>query len=94
MGMLRIVEKGTNYNKEIDFPTFYMNDFSVLGVVVNTLDKAVTTLQDKGFILQQEKGSTWISFADKQQLDTILRELTAGQIQYTLSDLVSCTYQG
>lgn len=94
MGMLRIVEKGTDCNTAIDFPTFYMNDFSVLGVVVNTLDKAVTILQDKGFILEQEKGATWISFTDRQQLDGIFRELTAGQIQYTFSDLVSCTYQG
>lgn len=94
MGMLRIVEKGTTYNRAIDFPTFYMNDFSVLGVVVNTLEKTVITLQNKGFVLQEEKGATWISFTDKQQLDTIFKELTAGEVQYTLSDLVSCTYQG
>ena len=94
MGMLRIVEKGSDFNQVITFPDFYMNDFSVLGLVVSELPKAVNTLQDKGVALQQEQEATWISFSDKQQLDTILRELTAGEITYTLSDLVSCTYQG
>lgn len=92
--MLRIVEKGTDFNKAITFPDFYMNDFSVLGLVVNELPEAMSALQDKGVILQKEEEATWISFADKQQLDTILRELTAGQITYSLSDLVSCAYQG
>ncbi|MBM9512064.1 hypothetical protein [Desulfogranum marinum] len=94
MGMLRIVEKGSDFNKVISFPHFYMNDFSVLGLVVSELPKAVDALQDKGILVQQEQETTWISFVDKQQLDTILGELTAGQIRYTLSDLVSCTYQG
>ncbi|PIE60207.1 MAG: hypothetical protein CSA32_00065 [Desulfobulbus propionicus] len=95
MGMLQLVEKGTNTAEKVALPSFYMNDFSVLGVVVNQLDRAVAALKKKGFLLQSDElGATWIHFNGKDSLQGMLESLKEEEISYTFSDVVSCAYQG
>lgn len=94
MGMLRLVEQGDDYARHIMFPDFYMNDFSVMGIVVEKLDKAVDVLAQKGVSAEEEQGGMWVSFQDNKEMRAILAALASNQIAYSVSDLVSCAYQG
>ncbi len=94
MGILRIVEQGDNYASHITFPAFYMNDFSVMGIVVSELDGAIDALAKKGFTTKEESGEVWVSFNDNKEMRSVLSELSTSKINYTISDLVSCAYQG
>ena len=77
-----------------DWPLFYMNDFSRLGVVVAQLGQAVTVLNQSGFhLLDTEHGCAVIT-ENREQVSRILEELAVHQVEFELADLVSCVYQG
>ncbi|WP_028579278.1 hypothetical protein [Desulfogranum japonicum] len=94
MGTLRIVEKGSRGGRDIDFPAFYMNDFSVLGLVVDGLERTFDVLSEKGVSVERKKDSLLIALEKKDRVEQVLEVLSAQNIRYTLSDLVSCAYQG
>lgn len=94
MGMLRLVEQGDHYAQYINFPDFYMNDFSVMGIVVGKLDEAMEVLMEKGITAEEEKDGMWVFFQDNGEMRAILAALASNHIEYSVSDLVSCAYQG
>lgn len=94
MGMLRMVEKGGNYAQHLDLPAFYMNDFSVIGLVVGGLQQATDVLAKNGIAVEQSDAATVVTFHDEEEMHAILSALSTEQVDYSLSDLVSCAYQG
>ncbi|WP_028584090.1 hypothetical protein [Desulfogranum mediterraneum] len=94
MGSIRIVENRCANIGQAEFPTFYMNDFSVLGIVVHQLEQAVSVLRERGYLVREERGLNRVTFKDNQQLQQILAELAGRKVEYSLSDLVGCAYQG
>ncbi len=92
MGLLPIMEKGKPMAGHADWPLFYMNDFSKLGLVVTELAQASAVLEaggyrvfDNGRVLQVD---------DAGQLGAVFAVLSEHQVAYELADLISCVYQG
>lgn len=94
MGSLTIVEKGTPSDGIINWPLFYMNDFSVLGLIVDNLATVSKLLEADGYNLDQKASSAHVNFENIGQYKNILYLLQQHRIDFTLSDLAGCAYQG
>ncbi len=94
MGTLNIVEKGGKGTRDIDFPAHYMNDFSVLGLVVDGLEKTCDALLERGVSVEKKTDSLQVVLGKTDRIEKVLEILSAGKIDYSMSDLVSCAYQG
>ena len=92
MGLLPIMEKGKPVACHADWPLFYMNDFSKLGLVVTQLSQAVAVLEASGYRVLDNGGALQVDARD--QLAGVFTALSAHQVEYEVSDLVSCVYQG
>jgi hypothetical protein len=92
MTLLPIMEKGKPMVGHADWPLFYMNDFSRMGIVVTELPQAVTVLEASGYRVL-DNGRT-LQVDNVGQLAAVFAALSAHQVEYELSDLISCVYQG
>ena len=88
-----MMEKGKPVRCQRDWPMFYMNDFSRLGLVVNRLAEAVAVLRAAGFTVLEEEAAG-VEIADQGQLGRVLALLGAHGHSCEMSDLISCVYQG
>ena len=88
-----MMEKGKPVTCQRDWPMFYMNDFSRLGLVVNRLAEAVAVLRAAGFTVLEEEAAG-VEIADQGQLGRVLALLGAHGHSCEMSDLISCVYQG
>ena len=88
-----MMEKGKPVACQRDWPMFYMNDFSRLGLVVNRLAEAVALLRVAGFTVSEEEAAG-VEIADQRHLTRALELLGAHGHSCEMSDLISCVYQG
>ena len=88
-----MMEKGKPVACQRDWPMFYMNDFSRLGLVVSRLAEAVAVLRTAGFAVMAEEMAA-VEIADQGQLPRVLELLGAHGHSCEMSDLISCVYQG
>ena len=94
MGLLPIIEKGAGASCHADWPLFYMNDFSRLGLVVGRLSLALSVLRQSGYrVLETLQGSA-VSIDSSDQVIGIVEMLASNQVESEIADLVSCAYQG
>lgn len=94
MGKLLLVDQAESHKQQIDLPLFYMNDFSLLGLVVNMHQKAVQVLQDQGFTIKSTDMGTIVSFWEPEDLRTITQILITNNIETEMTDLMDGVYQG
>ena len=92
MGLIPITEKGKPVVCQADWPLFYMNDFSRLGIMVTGLAQAVEVLETSGYRVLDNDGTLLVDTGE--QLTGVFAALSAHQLEYELTDLVSCVYQG
>lgn len=92
MRLLPLMEKGTPMAGHADWPLFYMNDFSRIGLVVTGLAQAVAVLEASGCRLLDSGRALQVD--NVEQLTAVFATLTEHQVAYELSDLISCVYQG
>ena len=92
MGLLPIIEQGQPAGCQADWPLFYMNDFSRMGIVVTGLARAVEVLTASGFRVLNNDGLLQVETGEP--LADLFAVLSAHRVAYELSDLVSCVYQG
>ena len=62
MGTLTVVEKGADCQDAIDYPLFYMNDFSHLGLRVESLARALEALEAAGYPVDRKRCSASVDF--------------------------------
>jgi hypothetical protein len=94
MGLLAIMEKGKPVACHLDWPLFYMNDFSRLGLVVTRLGEALSVLQSNGYTVHEDERGTMLEIDNREQLSGVFKVLAAHTVECEMSDLVSCVYQG
>ena len=95
MGELMMVEKESPALEGVDLPIFYMNDFSVLGLVVHKLAPALEALQADGYHVVRKKGNcARIRFNDLPEFNKLFETLSQNHIDYSTADLVTQAYQG
>ncbi len=94
MGILNMVEKGFHCSDLLELPLFYMNDYSVMGLMVPQLTPAVQALSSRGFHVETVEIGARIEFNGPQEVSRIFDALSAEQITFTVTDLVDQAYQG
>ena len=94
MGTLTVVEKGVACQDAIDYPLFYMNDFSHLGLLVESLPRALDALEAAGYPVNRNMCSASIDFQSRERFHKIFHTLDRHGIEHTMTDLVGCADQG
>lgn len=94
MGTLTVVEKGADCQDAIEYPVFYMNDFSVLGLRVESLSRALDVLEADGYPVERNRCSARVDFESRDRFNNIFDTLVRHNIPHSMSDLVGCAYQG
>jgi hypothetical protein len=74
-------------------PTFYMEDFSVLGLLVERYEEACALLQNDGYTVMKVEGGSDIHLAHPCQISTIIATLRQHDIPTELSDIADTMYQ-
>jgi hypothetical protein len=87
-------ERGKQVACHLDWPLFYMNDFSKMGLVVGKLEQAVQVLEKNGYRVVTDAQGSALEVTDREQLRTIFDTLTRHQVDFETADLISCVYQG
>jgi hypothetical protein len=75
-------------------PSFYMEDFTVLGLRVGNLDAALRLLEKNGISIFNGPGYSELSIQQRDQIPHIIQLLNANDISCTMADIVEQVYQG
>ena len=75
-------------------PTFYMEDFSVLGFRVNDCGRAIRVLDRHAFSLKRAGGSIEVDIARASQMHDVLQLLNGNGLECEIADIAEGMYQG
>lgn len=77
-----------------DLPTFYMEDYSVLGLRVSHCEEATRILDKNDYLLVYSASGTEIVVRDGDELREVVQLLNANGIVCDITDLAEQIYQG
>ena len=75
-------------------PTFYMEDYTVLGIRVGNLGAASQLLEKNGIALYKNEGYIELSVEQRDQIPQVIHMLKANNISCDVADIVEHVYQG
>ncbi len=76
------------------FPSFYMEDFTVLGLRVGNISAADRVLEKNGIRIIKKSGYSELPIEKSEQIPHIVRLLNANDISCVIADIVEQVYQG
>lgn len=82
-----------NYLQNLTLPDNYMEDYTVMGLVVDCYDDAVALLTSSGYQLEQIDGYNELVIDSPHQLLIIQNILAAEKIYCEYSDIADTLYQ-
>ena len=94
MAQITVRQRGVLAQCTRDWPLFYMNDFSRLGLVVGRLTEALDALRAGGFRVLTGEAGYAVQVDGPEQAQEAFTVLMAGKLDFEVADLVSCAYQG
>ena len=77
-----------------ELPDFYMEDYSVLGLLVTNLDRAHRVLAGQQFAVHQSPDHLKVKIDRTNQLPEIVNLLNQNGIDCAVADIVDQVYQG
>ena len=75
-------------------PTFYMSDYSVLGLLVDRPEEAVLVLGEHKYPLTEDDCGAEVAIDHPRRLQEMVRLLSAQGLGCEIADLVTEVYQG
>ena len=84
----------TVYLPDNSLPSFYMEDYTVLGLRVGNLDAALRLLKKNGISFFKNPGYTELSIEKRDEIPHIIQLLNANDISCVMTDIVDQVYQG
>ncbi len=75
-------------------PSFYMEDYTVLGLRVGDLSEAVRILEKNDIPIYKNPGFSELSFKQRDEIPQIIQLLNANDISCVMADIVEQVYQG
>jgi hypothetical protein len=75
-------------------PTFYMNDFSVIGLRVKDCERAVRMLDQHAFSLKQVEGTLLVKIETASRMHRAMQLLNAEGLECEIADIAETMYQG
>jgi hypothetical protein len=94
VGLLPIMEKGKPQACHADWPIFYMNDFSRLGLLVSRLEETLAVLESSGYRVREDDRGAMLEIDSREQMAGVFDLLSSRMVEYEMADLVGCVYQG
>lgn len=82
-----------SYLSDSRLPVFYMGDYSILGLLVDDLPKALKILLEKDFLVS-EGARTRVSQVESGNLQEIIHVLHRENIECEIADIIKEVYQG
>lgn len=82
-----------SYLSDSMLPVFYMGDYSILGLLVDDLPKALQVLLEKGLLIS-EGARTRVSQVESSNLREIIHVLHRESIGCEIADIIKEVYQG
>jgi hypothetical protein len=79
---------------DMPLPSFYMEDYTVLGLKVGDLEAAAQLLKNDGIHIFEGPNYSQLSLEHRQQIPHIIRLLKANDISCEFADVVEQVYQG
>ena len=81
------------YLEGLGVPDKYMEDYSVLGIVVDRYQESLALLHESGFIIEKGAAATLINLVDHSSLSEILGLLSDNTIRCDYKDIADTFYQ-
>jgi hypothetical protein len=75
-------------------PSYYMADYSVLGILVGEYQEAIRILEENDFPVIQKGNSFEVVIENEARLQKVFRVLKGYGIDYEITDVVDQVYQG
>ena len=97
MGALHVLQKDRTVSlclSRDELPDFYMNDFSVLGLLVSDLEATRQVIADKDFAVYRESDYLKLNIDRFDHLLEIVTRLKHNGIDCEVTDIVDQVYQG
>lgn len=97
MGTFPVLQKGHEYQPRLpnhSLPTFYMSDYSRLGLRVGRLQDALEVVEENNMVVIKEADSFKITIEGVGQIYEILELFKQKDIDCEITDLVDQIYQG
>ena len=85
---------GQAYLEEKGLPAFYMEDHSIMGILVDRFDDAVRLLEEQGFLLTRRMDAVEVGTQSPAQIETIFDMLETNRIAFEMRDILERVYQG
>jgi len=76
------------------FPSFYMEDFTILGLRVGNINAADRVLEKNGIRIIKKAGYSELPIEKSDQIPHIVQLLNANDISCVIADIVEQVYQG
>ncbi len=97
MGALPVLQQGSRAPfclSDHSLPLFYMNDFSVLGLLVSDLDITYKLLVNQNLAIERKADHIAISIERPGQMSKIVNLLDRNGIHCEITDIADQIYQG
>ena len=75
-------------------PTFYMEDFSVIGFQVNDCDQAMQILDQHAFTVRRMDGSREVDIETAARMQAVMQVLKDNGLECEITDIAEGMYQG
>lgn len=83
----------SDYLETCPLPTFYMEDFSILGIIVENYDSARAVLKKYGYHTVDRESGSDILVEHVKQIGTVMNTLRHHGIAAEFSDIADTMYQ-
>ena len=88
------LQAGPAYLEEKGLPAFYMEDHSIMGILVERFDDAVQLLEEQGFPLTRKKDAVEVGTQGPAQIESLFDLLETNSIAFEMRDILDRVYQG
>lgn len=97
MGKIALLPEGLHeraeYLEGLGVPDKYMEDYSVLGIVVDRYQESLALLHESGFVIEKLSAGSMVSLENRFSLGMILGLLNENQIRCDYKDIADTFYQ-
>jgi hypothetical protein len=97
MGVLPLLEKNSKQRTCLgnnNMPANYMEDYSVMGLVVGSVEAVLRILKGKKFDVRKNGDGFEIAFVGTGRISELVNLLKQNKIDYTMADIADQIYQG
>lgn len=82
------------YSDCCTLPASYMSEFSVIGLIVDGMERAVAVMAENGFRVDFEPFGAGVEVAGTAPLPEILEMLSGAGVPCSIGDVIDSIYQG